>query len=302
MKRTKKLPRWKKEQKQKKSSELKIQLALGVGFLIFLALLIVGGWLYKRARYSIWDGKSRLGIVHQDESHVYLQTLLPDQGKMIGFELPFNLVVNVPFGYGEYQLDRIYKLGELEDQGGKILTRTVQDLMGLSVQGFNYYNQTNLTWWDRVRVRWFSSFRVEKRMSLDLLQETGLTETTLPDGSKVLLANQTLTDELVNQYFFDEAVVKEGLSVAVLNASGVDGLAQESARIVNNLGGEVSLVSNKEESNQSQIWVSEKELIDAVTVKQLSNIFNIKVMLVTPVDEYRADVVLIISEDYATLK
>lgn len=284
-----------------KKAHKKSQWLIGVGFLIFLGLLLVCGFLYREAKKSIWDGRSRLGVVHQDENQILLEIILSDQDRLIKLKIPFDLVVEVPFGYGQYQFEKIYRLGELDECGGKLLTRSAQDLMGISVKGYQYNHQTNLSWWDRLRVSWFK-FKVKKTIKLSLIEEVGLNETILPDGSRTLDSSQGLIDEFVNQYLFDEMIVNEGLSIAVLNASGVTNLATKAARIINNLGGEVSTVSNQDQVSQSELWVKDKNLLTSETLKNLKEIFNIEVIKVAEVSEYRADLVLVISEDYSRLK
>jgi LytR cell envelope-related transcriptional attenuator len=301
MKQKQKEPKWKKAQNKKLASEKRSQWLIGVGFLFFLGLLIVGGVLYKEAKKSIWDGKSRLGMVKQDEVSILIDVLLPDQDKIMQIKIPFDLLVEVPFGYGEYQFEKIYRLGKLDNHGGELLTRSAQDLMGISIKGYQYQNQTNLTWWDKLRVRWFN-FTTNKKIKLSLIEEVGLSETILPDGSRTLSSNQIMTDELVNQYLFDEKIVNEGLSIAVLNASGVANLATKAARIINNLGGEVSMVSNQDQSDQSQLLVRDKSLLNSETINKLKDVFEIQVIKVASVEEYRADLVLVISEDYSQLR
>ena len=301
MNRKNKKPQWKKVQDKKILQKKRNQWLLGIGFLSFLSLLILGGLLYKKAKFSIWDGISRLGMVKQDESKIMLEILLPKQDRLIKIELPFDLVVEVPFGYGEYQLEKIYRLGELDEKGGELLTRTTQDLMGLSVKGYQYNKQTNLTWWDKLRISWFK-MKANKNINLSLIEEIGLIETILADGSKTLEPSEILIDEFINQYLFDELIVNEGMSVTVLNASGVDNLATKTARIINNLGGQVSIVSNQEENNQSELWLRDKSLLNSMTTSKLKSIFNIEVIKVFKADEYRSDLVLVISKDYSQLK
>jgi|GEM_PF-2721050 hypothetical protein len=301
MNRKHKKPQWKKVQDKKILQKKRNQWLLGIGFLSFLSLLILGGLLYKKAKFSIWDGISRLGMVKQDESKIMLEILLPKQDRLIKIELPFDLVVEVPFGYGEYQLEKIYRLGELDEKGGELLTRTTQDLMGLSVKGYQYNKQTNLTWWDKLRISWFK-MKANKNINLSLIEEIGLIETILADGSKTLEPSEILIDEFINQYLFDELIVNEGMSVTVLNASGVDNLATKTARIINNLGGQVSIVSNQEENNQSELWLRDKSLLNSMTTSKLKSIFNIEVIKVFKADEYRSDLVLVISKDYSQLK
>jgi hypothetical protein len=137
---------------------------------------------------------------------------------------------------------------------------------------------------------------------VDLSQESALSQEVLADGEKVFRTNQVLIDDLVNQEIFDEKLVNEGLSLGVLNATGVEGVAGSVARRLSNLGAEVRLVSNSDQQAQSEIWVKDKGLIKSYTVESLLRDLKIKTVKVSDIDEYRSDVVVIMGQDYTTLE
>jgi hypothetical protein len=211
-------------------------------------------------------------------------------------------MVKVGFGFGEYQLKNVYALGRLEGQGGRVLRRAVEDTMGIAVAGWVVEGETNLTWWDNLRLRRQAQMLTKKKTVIELNQEPALTEEILSDGGEVFIVSQVLLDELVNQLVFDETIVKEGWSLAVLNASGVEGVAKNAARLLANLGGEVRLVSNLDNQEKSQILVAGKDVLGSYTVKQLARILGIKETGLGDVGEYRSEVVVVIGQDYTNLK
>jgi len=298
----KKQPKWKKEQKKKKAQEKKSRVILGIFFLISIFLLVMGGILWKKTKNSIWDGKSNISIVYQDDNRIRLKILLTETNKVILFNIPKTTLVQAGFGYGEYQLKNIYKLGNLEGYGGKVLSRAISDLLGINIKGFAVKKDTNLTWWDKWRVLWFEKLTAKKKGVFDLGKHEAFNKEKTSGGIEVFRVSDILIDEFVNREMFDERLVNESLSMAVLNASGVEEMAKNVSRIISNAGGEVRLVSNLENKDNSKILIADKKNKDAFTIKFLKSIVLVNEIEIADIIEYRSDIVLIIGKDYTNLK
>jgi len=286
----------------RKTKEKRVKVLLGVIFLALVAGLVVAGFLWQGAKDSLWDGRSSMGVVYQVDSQISLVVVLPDYQRRIEFVIPGNTMVKVGFGFGEYQLKNVYELGRLEGQGGKVLSRTVQDLMGVAVRGWLVDEVTNLTWWDRIRLWWYEQMVMKKSTVVELRQQAAFRQEVLGDGVEVFRVSQKLLDELVNKLVFNEKLAKEGLSLAVLNAAGIEGVARDVARLLANLGGEVRLVSNLDNQEKSQILVAGKDILESYTVKQLARILGIKEVGLGDVGEYRSEVVVVIGQGYTQLE
>ena len=302
MNRSKKQTGWKGEQSKRKLKENRVRLGLGIGFLSVIFGLVLIGFLWKKARNSIWDGQSRLVVVSQFEGNLKADVLLPEQKRRVEFKIPSELVVKVPFEYGEYQVGKVFELGELDGVGGKLLTRSTQNLLGVEVVGFRIGNKTNLTWWDSLRWKEQIWFRSKKTSSINLANSSGISEVTLGDDTKAYEAREILIDELINLELFDQRVVKERLSVAIVNATGVSGIAHQTARIMTNLGGEVNLVTNQDIAESSVVVVRNKDLIRSETVKGLVRLLSVTEVKVEENNDYRAEVVVVIGKDYVRIK
>lgn len=299
----KKPPRWRREQKARLQKDKRAKLVLGVMFLGLIMMLVVISWLWQRAEESVWDGKSSLGIVYQVDDRISLVTIMPEYSREVEFIIPSNTMAKVGFGFGEYQLKNVYQLGKLEGQGGKVLSRTVQELMGIGIRGWKVGKETNLSWWDRARLWWYSQLVVKKRKSWDLGQDQVVFKPErLADGVEVFRVSQVVLDELVNQQVFEERLVKEGLSLAILNATGVEGVAKDVTRLIANLGGEVRLVGNLDKQMKSEILLGKKDLRESYTVEQLARLLEIEEIKVGEVEEYRSEVVVVVGQDYTNLK
>ena len=302
MNRSKKQTGWKGEQSKRKLKENRVRLGLGIGFLSVIFGLVLIGFLWKKARNSIWDGQSRLVVVSQFEGNLKADVLLPEQKRRVEFKIPLELVVKVPFEYGEYQVGKVFELGELDGVGGKLLTRSTQNLLGVEVVGFRIGNKTNLTWWDSLRWKEQIWFRSKKTSSINLANSSGISEVTLGDDTKAYEAREILIDELINLELFDQRVVKERLSVAIVNATGVNDIAHQTARIMTNLGGEVNLVTNQDIAESSVVVVRNKDLIRSETVKGLVRLLSVTEVKVEENNDYRAEVVVVIGKDYVRIK
>ncbi len=89
--------------------------------------------------------------------------------------------------------------------------------------------------------------------------------------------------------------------MAVLNASGVDGVANNISRLISNLGIELRLVGNLANQDQSEVVINQKNLQETKTLKKIINSLGIDRVRVGDILEQRSDIVVIIGRDYANL-
>ena len=252
--------------------------------------------MWKKAKNSIWDGKSFIGVIYQSGADFKLLTFLPEYRQYYDWIIPGNTLMTVPRGYGEYQLKNVYSLGQLDKKGGQLLSQTIQNGLAIPVSGWQINQAANLSWWDKLRLKWVLIFN-RKTTKIDLRQ-VALEAITLSDGTQVYQVNQNLLDEAVNRFLFDETMIKEGVSLAVINASGIEGEAKTVARLVANLGGDVRMIGNKQVQAQSEILVAKQNLKTSYTVKRLSQALKIDQIKVGIETDLRAEVAVVIARDY----
>jgi len=298
----KKTPRWRREQNKRVSDKKKSSIYLGLFFIFLISFLVLFSFLWQKALPSIWDGRSRIGIVSMKENELDITVFLPKQEKTVSFKAPLNTMGETPFGFGEYQLGSVYALGKLENEGGKLLMRTVQDNFSIFVSGFRVEGGSNLTWWDSLRVWWYEVLVASKKEVVDLSKEQVFEASTLADGTKVFRIKTLLLDEVINQELFDEEMLQEELEVAVLNASGESGVASKVSRLIRNLGGDVTVVSSLEPVEVSKIQVTKESDLKSYTVEFLSSILSIEQVELVADSKFRADVVVVIGKDDLSLK
>lgn len=285
---------------KKRSKQHKGWKGLVVGFIGFTATLILSSWLIRGVKASQWDGQSQFAFVIQSED-IRVKIIIPNQKKLITLIIPNNTLVKVGFGFGEYRLNKVYELGKLENQAGKVLIRTVQEFLGVGIKGWQVGTKSNLSWWDKFRLKWLETLTVKQVAVIELKDQASWQPEHLSDGSLIYRVNQAWLDELIHQETFDQEVSQEGLTVAVLNASGVDGVANNVSRLISNLGIEVRLVSNLAIQDQAEVVISQKSQNDTRTLKKIINSLGINTVRVGDILEQRSDIVVIIGRDYTHL-
>ncbi|MEA3355548.1 MAG: LytR C-terminal domain-containing protein [Patescibacteria group bacterium] len=298
----KKFPKWRREQKKMASQKKKSQVYLGLIFIFLICFFVLFNYLWRGVCQSVWNGKSRIGIVMIEDEELNLKVLLPEQKKSALFKVPLNTISEVPFGFGKYKLGSIYSLGKLEREGGRLLMKTIQDNFGVFISAYKVEGESNLTWWDVLRITWYELITVDKRKEINLINQQVLEDDILADGSKVFKIKLLLLDELLNHELFDEKLLTEELEIAVLNASGGEGEAFSVSRLIRNIGGDVVVVSNLDLIQKSMIKVKNKDDLKSYTVKVLVDILNIDKVEFIENNEFRADVMVIIGKDYLSLR
>ena len=140
------------------------RLKLGVGFIGFVAGLMLSGWLWRSALASQWRGSDDFSYVEQQGDNLTVRTLIPEYAKLINWKIPGNTLVNASYGYGTYQWKNVFALGQIDAKGGRVLARTSQETLGLLVSGWQVNGQTNLSWWDKLKWWYFAKVKTKQEI------------------------------------------------------------------------------------------------------------------------------------------
>lgn len=329
------LPRWRKEQKQRKERK-RFHLARNIFLVICLVLLLgVSYQVWGSFRKSLWDGKSRLTVA-LNSTPILLASYDPVEKTLNFLAIPPNTYIETIHGYGFYKAESIWRLGELEKHGGELLAGSLQEYLGVPIDVyasinnlefiinnseelgdflaeaimklFRYGGNTNLTRWDLVRLWWgIRGVRFDKTKLIDLGETNAVEEITLPDETRALEPDPLRLDQLVAKLFSDRRIKEEGFSIGVYNNTQYPGLAKKAARIINNIGGQVIEVrdweirSEKPQPRQTGLGKcevrSEKKSASAYTVRKLIKIFDCQYGG-REMGESRVEVAVILGEDY----
>lgn len=272
-------------------------------------------------RAYLWDGQYNLNLIYKNKENISLFVINPKEFKVSGLEIPSNAFIDVPGGFGSWELRSIFDLGGGDSsKGSKLLKSSLSLFFGLPVDGFlesgeyessevfeslskNPFSFTNwlgkidsdLTPLELIRLYVFlQQVRSDKIENLSLLKLSVLESINLPDGSSVYLPNSRL-DSFIIENLSDLGIKNEQKTIAVFNGTNTPGLAQKFGRLINNMGGNVVISGNTEEKFKYSLVYGE----ESDTKKRLAQLFSSKNVILDSKPTSRAQITIILGEDLA---
>lgn len=329
-----------KQRQNKRTKVALLVLVLVVGVLITSRVTQMAQSLFRPLgavngeRSYVWNGEFNINLLVK-ATRVSLISYNPKEEKITIIEVPDELFLDVPYGFGKWQLRAIYELGQSQKEigGNRLLKDTLSLFFAVPIDGFldftlqptkttlevveilrkNSFSglnllsflKTDLTLWEILRLKMsLSGVRFDKVKELDLMRLGVWEKENLPDGTEVLTADPVKLDSVLSD-FADPVIVSEHKTIAVFNATERAALAGQWARVINNLGGNVIITSNAKQKLDKTKIAGEKSL----TLKRIRQILgsldcqnNPKCDIINTLDEEvnssRAQINLILGEDY----
>lgn len=258
----------------------------------------------------VWRGEERLTLAIASQPPV-LASWQPEIGVLTLVTLPPRLEVSSAFGYGRFPAENLFSLGEQKGLGGLVLAKTLEKELGVPVDGwlderglalFGYQDtssvaegkvrgiplgsplsyleifkkppDSNFTIFDRVKIIIsMAATPQSKREILDLVELQVAQPTKLADGLEGFRLSQTKSDAVLQKKLSDLRVVREGVTVSVINTTQVAGTASKVARVVNGLGARVVLIDAKEQSLESCQVRYEQRIGSSLTLRRITQLF-----------------------------
>jgi hypothetical protein len=252
---------------------------------------------------TIADGRFNLLLINLEDAsdpaslarEISVITLSPDEREAFVVRLPLESEVLVPQGFGGHKLKEVYSLGALtKPQANLNLTaQTVKQLLAVPIDGYIVTDDAGLGQigqylgggWQMVRL--LPNLLTEVRRQI----KTNLTFPTLLRVGRFVLSARSDEDvweisqeELfdwqhldleLQKHFIDSQIVEERLKIQVLNATEESGLATHVARYVKNLGGDVIILGNYDQTDLRQgFLVTSQE--ESWTVRRLKEVLQIE--------------------------
>lgn len=331
------------QSKHKQNRRTKLALLI----LVLIAGILIISWAVQlterlfsplgiaQQRNYVWNGEFNINLLIRT-SHISLLTYNPKEEKITIIKAPDELFLDVPFGFGKWQLRAVYELGQTQNVGGgdRLLKDTLTSFFAVPIDGFLDLNslqpsksaseiveilkrnpfsglnllsslKTDLTVWELLRLKAsLSSVRFDKVKELDLMGLGVLEQENLPDGTRVLTTDSVKLDSVLSD-FVDPVLVSEHKTIAVFNATDRVQLAGKWARLITNLGGNVIITNNAKVRLKKTTVQGEESL----TLKRIRQIFgdldcqnSPKCDTISPSNEdvvsSRAQINLFIGEDY----
>lgn len=190
-------------------------------------LLILGILKLKKILTSDFKKLSRKNfVVYGGEKQVFVLSFQDKEGLILFFSP--NQRVQVARGFGEYELGKVYKLGQLEGKGSELVRETFE--VAFSIPVFGVFYEEGGVYFESVNPRkvfqklfWLS---LKGKIKTDLSRKdifALLLQVGEIDKDKVKVAE--FKNE-VNGLFKDKKLRQEALAVEVLNSTQHSGLAQ----------------------------------------------------------------------------
>lgn len=309
--------------KTKKKTKLAlVVLGLVVGLLIFSWAIRFTQNLFSplgkttSSRSYTWNGEFNVNLLVR-AAHTSVLAYSPKDKKMTVINIPDETFVNVPRGFGGWQLRAVFELG-----GDSLLQETLVSFLGIPIDGFLdftsfkpqtaiqivntvrenpfsgfnllSYLKTNLTMWEILRLKQsLGSVRFDKIEEISLDKLNLLDQEKLPDGTLVFTADPVRLDSTLG--LADPTIVSEHKSIAIFNATDRPQLAEKWARLVTNLGGNVIITGNAEERLKKTQIIGQK----SATLKRLRQIFGLsdKISTGESAGSPRTEISLFLGED-----
>ncbi len=308
----------KKKKPEKKQSEITaLIIKLGV-----IVLVLVGIFIFLITKTT--PGRTNIVVLSKNPLLISLDN---NQKTATVISIPGSTMLNGSYGKGLVLAGSLYKLDSLSNKRGKIIDTTIREFLGIPVDGwilannqitvddkdqfinllnteFNFIQsifptqKTSLSFIKKPRFYYnLSKMRPDRITFINLSQSNALSMVTLPDGSTNLEPDLVKVDSFLNQDFEELTILKEGLSIAVLNGSEVPGLATKASRIISNDGGKVIQVAESSlKVVDCVIYVSQKYK-KYYTVQRIKETFHCDVAF-EQIEESRADIAVVIGNDY----
>ena len=245
--------------------------------------------------------------------------------KTIIYEIPTDVVVDVPGRFGEEPFSHVLALGNLNDQdldaSSELLSDSIFKLLAFPVDRYMLVERSGEEF---VRSVFEGKFRFSNEEELWRLKSSIKTNHTmtelydiyrfsnsLPQDrvlkrqiGEIYLESPSLIDEELMDLTFDSLLSREKKNVSVLNGSGKTGVASFGARVIKNLGGRVVAVSNTKETHEESIIITDD--LTAESMRILAQIFGIeRVILYSEARNFpeseisRSDITIIFGIDFA---
>lgn len=293
--------------------DMRAFLSIGIVVLLFFVLM------FYALRSSLVVGRGgRFNLVAVD-SHENALFVSYDatQERITVVSFPSELFIRSR-SVGEYQIGKLYQLAQYEEDPGTFVRRKIQGFMRVPVPGYIVSDgdlgefrrkglfstlfrrifstwETNITRLDALALLIRGQSYVWDIQDVESLVREGVLVSRNQGGYGY---NPARLLEYVDGKFFDWQVGQESYSVSVIDLSDEHGLASDLSDFVTNVGSDVVMVKEGDEtSSTSRIIVSSEEVLDSYTTLVIRSLLGIEDVVVDDTSVYRSDIVLFVGSD-----
>ena len=301
-------PRWMLDQTKKRK---KITGLLTRTIFLIIIILIVGLGLAivtKFTRQSDFYDQGNFNIAVLSGDKLYILSYHNSPALLNILMIEPDVYAPLAKGFGEYRIKAIWELGEMEKfGGGQLLQLSSQHFLGIPIQGWAKINDNPLYLQDdinsipkrqvltlMIKILFSRTTNIKKLDTIKLLTRIySLAQTNIDfysldktrAGEKVTLSDQTTAyriqqdflENLAKNLFRDNSVINDGIIWGVVNTTNQPGMADNAARLIHTIGGEVILGNETDTNLPGGIYCSKKSLCDSYSAKLFSSTFKLAI-------------------------
>lgn len=296
--------------KKKRAPNPKIKKYLLIGasaVLVFLMVLLVFS-----LRTSVWDGESRISVAIENGAHgVVLAVFDPASERIVSYSIPASTELEAARQLGMWQIGSLWKLGQDENVGGRLLSDTITKSLRLPTEAYASSNaigivdggifrsvfsamrssvNTNLTLGDRIRMAIFSSGLGSKsKIKIEMIDTGYLAAKKLASGEDGYVVKGTVPSSL-SKIFADSDLSRQNARIRLTDETSNGLLARPITDVIETLGSKVlSLERHAESPTDCEIWGSADKTIKKIArvlsckivKKDLTSNFNVEILVGT---------------------
>lgn len=267
--------------------------------------------IFSTHRFGQFD---RYNLVLVGKS-VSLVSLNPRNLSAVVVTFPDDLYLqNIIHGYGQYPVNKIYRVGELDHRGGETLEGTIREYVGVPVDGYWFQplftgdlksfflnpsrlfsGKTDLNILDRLQfVLTLEQIRSDKIAVINI--KSIVSPLVLADGSNAATLDEPTLDNFLSGVFVEDRIRSESLRLEVINSPSYLGLGNRAARILTNIGTNVISVDTSDITLPSCQILASPKAAGSQTIRRASAVFSCQIKAGNPDD--RSDAKIILGADY----
>jgi hypothetical protein len=277
---------------------------LGTKLTKSLALILVSLFLFitffsfLRPGQGVFSKNGRINLVYEDP--ISIASWDANNRELTVLVFPEKSKLSLPFGMGNYPVGGVAKLSRQENSGLHLLAHAVMITTGVGIDGWVGKNESeimgydigtdstkrasisqrlsiftnrdnNLNWIDRWKLFWLSNGLSKHQIKIVNLEDTN-TISLDPDPDGVAMAQVDRQKVLAYQSknFRNSEILKENLSVSVLNTTSFDGLAGSVSQLLRVNGVEVISEGSRVDSGSFLCELrGEQQTLHSYTAKKI---------------------------------
>lgn len=281
--------------------------------LVILLAGVICGLILREYRLSQVVGHANYRFnmaVIDPEKGVSFVSFDPAEKRVLSIPFPANLAITSRSS-GEYSISSLYKLGSYKGEGGRFARQKIQGFMRVPIPGYlvgkgGYKSllfkaifgngETSLTGFDAFLLFVRSNNYKFREIEQDELIRAGVIQDNKYKSERL--------QEFVGSRLFDWGIGGNEIAVAIINASGENGLGSDMADFLSNLGLDVVMVRSEPGDGvlEHSTWQIDNDKSRKELVYIFKNLFEMGEPITESIPaEYRADVIVKIGQDAKSL-